>query len=111
MIIITAGVEQIRETYFDDVPEDSESFTSVNRAGLLLAEYEGTTDELENELLGWHFRPLGSRQILWYSDEHQAAFLKVGHRLVKDIYLFTFADLSSFHAGVAEIEEVCRRQR
>jgi len=32
-------------------------------------------------------------------------------RLVTDIYLFTFADLPSFQAGVAEIKEVCRRQR
>jgi hypothetical protein len=111
MTIITAGVEQIRETYFEDACEDHESFPSVSRAGLLLAEYEGATEDLENGLLGWHFTPLCWHQILWYSDTHLAAFLQLGTRRVTDIYLFTFADLPSFQAGVAEIKEVCRRQR
>jgi hypothetical protein len=111
MTIITAGVEQIRETYFDEASEDYESFPTVNRAGLLLAEFEGTIEELENELLGWHFKPLSWHQILWYSDEHLAAFLKTGTLRVTDIYLFTFEDLSSLQAGVAEIKEACRLQR
>ena len=111
MTIITTGIEYLRETYFDEASEDHESFPTVNRAGLLLAEFEGTSEELENELLGWNFKPLCWHQILWYSEQHRAAFLQLGGRRVTDIYLFTFADLPSFHAGVAEIQEVCRRQR
>jgi hypothetical protein len=111
MIIITAGVEQIRETYFDEASEDHESFPTVNRASLLMAEFEGSTEELENELLGWHFKPLSWHQFLWYSEEHLAAFLQTGTLRATDIYLFTFEDLSSLQAGVDEINEVCRRQR
>jgi|SRR6185295_10339108 len=111
ILMITPGLDGIRETYFDEVPEDNESFPTVTRASLLMAEFEGLTEDLENELLGWDFNPLCWHQILWYSEKHKAAFLQLGGRRVTDIYLFTFADRSSFETGVAEIKEVCRRQR
>ena len=111
IFIITAGLDELRQTYFDEATEDHESFLTVTRAGLLMTEFEGTSEELENELLGWYFKPLSWHQILWYSDQHRAAFLQLGGRRVTDIYLFTFADVPFFQAGVAEIQEVCRRQR
>jgi hypothetical protein len=37
--------------------------------------------------------------------------LQSGTGRVTEIYLFTFADLSSLQAGVAEIKQVCRRER
>src|SRR3954454_11825365 len=95
MIIFTAGVEQIRETYLDNVPEGQRILplhqprwpgrARRHRRGI------GKRDSSAGTL-----KTLGSHQILWYTDEHLAAFLK--DRRVTDIYLFTFADLSSFHA-------------
>jgi hypothetical protein len=111
MTILTIGVEEIRNSYFYDVTEDSESFPTVNRARLLTEEFEATTADLENDLLGWNFHSLHWTQRLWFSEKHLAAFLQLGSRRVTDIHLFTFADLPSLQAGVAEIKEVCRRQR
>ena len=111
MIIITMGVEEIRNSYFYDAPEDSGSFPTVNRASLLTEKFEGTPADLENDLLGWNFHSLHWTQRLWVSEKHLAAFLQLGSGCVTDIHLFTFEDLSSLQAGVAEIEEVCRRQR
>jgi hypothetical protein len=111
ILIITAGLDEIRETYFDELTEDDESFPTVNRAGLLIAEFEGTTEQLQNDLLDWRCQHLSWHQTLWYSEKHLAAFLQTGTLRVTDINLFTFADLPSFQAGVAEIKETCRRQR
>jgi len=111
ILTITAGLDEIRDTYFEDGAEDIESFPTVIRAGLLLAELEGHSQELENDFLDWHCQHLSWHQTLWYSEKHLAAFLQTGTLRVTDIYLFTFADLSSFQAGVAEIKETCRRQR
>jgi hypothetical protein len=111
IITITAGLDEIRDTYFEDGAEDNESFPTVIRTGLLLAELEGHSQELENDLLDWHCQHLSWHETLRYSETHLAAFLQTGTLRVTDIYLFTFADLSSFQAGVAEIQEVCRRQR
>jgi hypothetical protein len=113
-LFLTPGLDEIRETYFYEVPENipqDDMFPTVNRAGLLLAEFEGTTEELQNQLLAWNFHFLPWSQILWSSEKHLAAFLQLGWGRVTEIYLFTFADLASFQAGVAEIKEVCRRQR
>lgn len=110
-LIITAGLNEIRDTYFDEASEDHESFPTVNRAGLLMTELEAHEQELQNDLLDWHCQHLSWHQTLWYSEMHLAAFLQTGTLRVTDIYLFTFDDLSSLQAAVAEIKEVCRRQR
>jgi hypothetical protein len=113
-IILTPGLDEIRDTYFSDVPENipqDDMFPTVNRAGLLLAEYEGTPQELDNQLLGWSCETLSWYQTLRHSEQHLAAFLQIGTGRVSEIYLFTFSDLASQKAGVAEIKEVCRRQR
>ena len=112
-IILTPGLDEIRDTYFSDVPDNipqEDMFPTVNRAGLLLAEYEGTPLELENQLLGWSCETLTWYQSLWHSEQHLAAFLQSGTGRVTEIYLFTFADLSSLQAAVAEIKQVCRRE-
>ena len=113
-IILTPGLDEIRDTYFSDVPDNipqDDMFPTVNRTGLLLAEYESTSQELENQLLGWHRETLCWHQALWYSEQHLSAFLQSGTGRVTEIYLFTFAELSSLQAGVAEIKQVCRRER
>jgi len=78
MIIFTAGVKQIRETYFNNVPEDSESFPSVNRAGWQRS--KAPPRNWKTRLLRLALKNLGSHQILWYSDEHLAAFRRGGMR-------------------------------
>jgi hypothetical protein len=111
MNIITAGVEQIRESYFEEVVEDHESFPTIHRASLLSEEFEGTAADLENDLLGWTFHFLHWSQMLWYSEEHLAAFLQLGYGPMTEIYLFTFADLASLQTGIDEIKVVCRQKR
>ena len=100
-------IDYLRQTYFDEVPESvpqQDDFPTVTRTSLLMAEYEGRTEDLEQELWGWIFKPLGWSQVLWHSSKDLTAFLQFDSY----IYLFTFADLSSFETGVAEIIEVCR---
>jgi hypothetical protein len=111
MTIITMRVEEIRESYFYDATEDHESFPTVHRASLLNEEFEGTAADLENDLLGWNSHFLHWSQMLWYSEEHLAAFLQLGYGPMTEIYLFTFADLLSLQAGIDEIKEVCRQKR
>lgn len=111
LFIITASLHEIRDTYFEEALEDQESFPSVTRTGLLMTDFEGSTQQLHNDLFHWHCQHLFGHQTLWYSEHHRAAFLQIGTLRVKDIYLFTFADSSSLTAGVAEIEQLCRRQR
>jgi hypothetical protein len=100
-------IDYLRQTYFDEVPEpvpQEDEFPTVTRTSLLMAEYEGRTEDLEQELWGWIFKPLSGYQILWHSSKDLTAFLQID----KYIYLFTFAELSSFETGVAEIIAVCR---
>jgi hypothetical protein len=112
MTIVSMGVEQVREIFFDGVEElDHQAFPIATRARLLISEYEGPTVELESELLGWTFESLSWHQRLWFSEQHLAAFLQSGYGRVTDIYLYIFADLPSLQAGVAQIKEVCRRER
>ncbi len=80
------------------------SFPTVNRDSLLMAAFDGRTVDLAEDLWGWTFEP-GRYETLWHSSERRAAFLQ----LAGEIYLFTFADFSSFEAGIAEIRQVCRR--
>ena len=108
MQITTISLDEIRETYFYDVPENvSDEFPTVNRTCLLMAAFDGRTEDLAEDLWGWTFEPVSSYQFLWYSSERRAAFLQ----FAGEVYLFTFADLSSFETGVAEIIEVCRNRR
>jgi hypothetical protein len=104
----TITIDEIRETYFYDVPENvPDEFPTVNRVSLLMAAFDGRTEDLEEDLWGWSFEPVSSNQILWHSSDRRAAFLQYAG----EVYLFTFADLSSFEAGIAEIKQVCRRLR
>jgi len=100
-------IDYLRQTYFDElsesVPQEDE-FPTVTRACLLMAEYEGPTEDLEEELYGWTFKPFSHYHLLWYSSKDLTAFLQFHHY----IYLFTFTDLSCFEAGIAEIVQVCR---
>jgi hypothetical protein len=107
MQIITNTVDEIRETYFYDVLENvTDEFPTVNRTCLLIAAFDGRTEDLAEDLWGWTFEPVSNDQILWYSSERRAAFLQ----FAGEVYLFTFADLSSFETGVAEIIVVCRNR-
>lgn len=107
MQIITNTVDEIRETYFYDVPENvTDEFPTVNRTCLLMAAFDGRTEDLAEDLWGWTFEPF-RYQFLWYSSERRAAFLQ----FAGEVYLFTFADPSSFETGIAEIIEVCRNNR
>lgn len=102
MITLSMGVEQLREIYFDGLTEDdNESFPTVTRTGLLVGELESTTLDLYNDLLGWTLEPQSWHQLLWHSEKHLAAFLHLWAERRADIYLFTFDDHSSYHAGVA----------
>ena len=104
MQIITITVDEIRETYFYDVPENvTDEFPTVNRASLLMAAFDGRTEDLAEDLWGWTFEP-GRYETLWYSSERRAACLQ----FAGEVYLFTFADLSSLEAGIAEIRQACR---
>ena len=105
MQITTISLDEIRETYFYDVPENvSDEFPTVNRTCLLMAAFDGRTEDLAEDLWGWTLEPLSNDQILWYSSARRAAFLQ----FAGEVYLFTFADLSSFETGVEEIIAVCR---
>lgn len=110
MNIITMHVEEIRESYFYDATEDHDSFPTVIRTSLLSEPFEGTAADLQNDLLGWNFHLLHWSQLLWFSEKHLAAFLQLGYGST-EIYLFTFADLDSLKAGIAEIQQICRRRR
>ena len=105
MQIFTVTVDELRDTYFYDVPENvTDEFPTVHRASLLMAAFDGRTEDLAEDLWGWTFEP-GRYQDLWLSSERRAAFLRDGG----EVYLFTFADLSSFQAAIAEIKQACRR--
>lgn len=101
------NVEYIQDTYFYDSLPDNEEFPTITRSCLLIAPFDDQIENLEPDFLGWDLQPFGPDQILWYSSERRAAFLQIAG----EIYLFTFADFSSFEAGIAEIKVSCRRRR
>ncbi len=105
MNIITMTIDEIRETYFYDVPENvPDEFPTVTRTSLLMAAFDGHTEDLAEGLWGWTFEP-GRYKTLWHSSERRAAFLQ----FAGEVYLFTFVDQPSFQAGIAEIHQVCHR--
>ncbi|HYN19420.1 MAG TPA: hypothetical protein VE078_00550 [Thermoanaerobaculia bacterium] len=102
MRISTVTIDELRETYFYDTPENvTHEFPTVNRDSLLMAAFDGRTEDLAEDLWGWTFEP-GRYRTLWYSSERRAAFLQ----FAGEVYLFTFADASSFLAGVSEIHRI-----
>ena len=58
MQITTISLDEIRETYFYDVLENvTDEFPTVNRACLLMAAFDGRTEDLAEDLWGLDPRP------------------------------------------------------
>jgi hypothetical protein len=104
MIVISVTVEEIRETYFyDALPTDE--LPMIHRAGLLLAPFDDSYEDLFFALHGWNCEPLRWNQTLWYSTDQLAAVVLISH----EVYLFTFVDRSSLQAGLVEIRKIFSR--
>lgn len=56
MIVIPMTVEEIRETYFYDALQTDEQLPMIHRAGLLLAPFDDSYEDLFLALHGWELR-------------------------------------------------------